>query len=428
MTKHGPETFTWYSYGLPKNLKVGTKNAGFSYGVDRARYKQVMTTGGTTNGTIHYVGTLFERQTASGTTTYRHYVQVRDRVIALLTRVGTTNTLQYLHRDHQNSVVEVTGSTGLLVQSLAYDAWGLRRNPASWAALATPFTGTQPTKRGYTGHEHVDHVELIHMNGRVQDPRLGRFISADPFIPDPYNSQSFNRYAYVLNNPASLVDPSGFYDCYSIYGSENCGIDVVTVIGTPTGGQSSTFGLETLGARFGSGSTDYASAVSGWAAGQGQLADQTDQPEPEAEPVEEIVVTGVAQAGLLSPDEMLLQLKQVLFTTTPGIQSNVMMRDVSGDATLTVVAEDGRGRTNVAVRVEQRQFDPDQREFRTTAGAVQRFELRAGQQRTLDVDVPRRMSTTDTRSVIVSALSESLSVTVSAEFTHVVRPQLNASN
>jgi RHS repeat-associated protein len=96
------------------------------------------------------------------------------------------------------------------VQSLAFDAWGLRRNAATWAPLASPFAGTQPTKRGYTGHEHLDNVELVHMNGRVQDPKLGLFISADPLVQAPYHSPSHNRYSYVWNNPASLVDPSGF--------------------------------------------------------------------------------------------------------------------------------------------------------------------------------------------------------------------------
>lgn len=39
---------------------------------------------------------------------------------------------------------------------------------------------------GTPGHEHLDTVGLIHMNGRVQDPILGRFISADPIVQDPY--------------------------------------------------------------------------------------------------------------------------------------------------------------------------------------------------------------------------------------------------
>jgi RHS repeat-associated protein len=66
------------------------------------------------------------------------------------------------------------------------------------------------TRDSYTGHEHLDNLELIHMNGRVYDPHIGRFISADPYVPAPYFGQSLNRYAYVWNNPLSLVDPSGF--------------------------------------------------------------------------------------------------------------------------------------------------------------------------------------------------------------------------
>ena len=49
------------------------------------------------------------------------------------------------------------------------------------------------------------------MNGRIYDPTLGRFLQADPHIQAPENSQSFNRYSYVLNNPLSYTDPSGYF-------------------------------------------------------------------------------------------------------------------------------------------------------------------------------------------------------------------------
>ena len=49
------------------------------------------------------------------------------------------------------------------------------------------------------------------MNGRIYDPTLGRFLQADPFIQAPDNMQNYNRYSYVLNNPMSMTDPSGYF-------------------------------------------------------------------------------------------------------------------------------------------------------------------------------------------------------------------------
>lgn len=50
----------------------------------------------------------------------------------------------------------------------------------------------------------------VHMNGRIYDPLLGRFLSADIVVQAPGNLQSYNRYSYVFNNPLSHTDPSGF--------------------------------------------------------------------------------------------------------------------------------------------------------------------------------------------------------------------------
>jgi len=47
------------------------------------------------------------------------------------------------------------------------------------------------------------------MNGRMYDANLGRFLSPDNYIQDPFNTQSFNRYGYVLSNPLKYVDLSG---------------------------------------------------------------------------------------------------------------------------------------------------------------------------------------------------------------------------
>ncbi len=48
------------------------------------------------------------------------------------------------------------------------------------------------------------------MNGRVYDYNVGRFLSVDPFLQFPENSQSANPYTYILNNPMSGTDPTGY--------------------------------------------------------------------------------------------------------------------------------------------------------------------------------------------------------------------------
>ncbi|MCH6259506.1 hypothetical protein MLD52_23320, partial [Puniceicoccaceae bacterium K14] len=67
-----------------------------------------------------------------------------------------------------------------------------------------------PPTRGFTDHEHLDDFEVIHMNGRVYDFELARFISADPYVQDATDAQAYNRYSYVSNNPLTHIDPSGF--------------------------------------------------------------------------------------------------------------------------------------------------------------------------------------------------------------------------
>lgn len=66
------------------------------------------------------------------------------------------------------------------------------------------------TKRGFTDHEHLDEMQLIHMNGRMFDYNNGRFLSVDPFIQNPTSTQSMNPYTYIFNNPLSGTDPTGY--------------------------------------------------------------------------------------------------------------------------------------------------------------------------------------------------------------------------
>ena len=123
------------------------------------------------------------------------------------TTAQTTQDLYFLYRDYLGSIVLITDEGGYAVEQRAFDAWGnlVKLEDGN----GNPLAAFVILDRGYTGHEHLLGVGLIHMNGRLYDPKLHRFLSPDNYVQDPYNTQNFNRYGYVLNNPLSHVDPSG---------------------------------------------------------------------------------------------------------------------------------------------------------------------------------------------------------------------------
>jgi RHS repeat-associated protein len=89
-----------------------------------------------------------------------------------------------------------------------YDAWGAIVKMQDGAGVSIE-RSKMLLDRGYTGHEHLLSVGLIHMNGRLYDPKLHRFLQPDNYVQDPSNTQNYNRYGYVLNNPLIYTDPSG---------------------------------------------------------------------------------------------------------------------------------------------------------------------------------------------------------------------------
>jgi RHS repeat-associated protein len=54
----------------------------------------------------------------------------------------------------------------------------------------------------FTGHQFDAATGLVYARARYYDPVLGRFLSQDPVA-------AINPYAYVLNSPIDLTDPSG---------------------------------------------------------------------------------------------------------------------------------------------------------------------------------------------------------------------------
>jgi RHS repeat-associated protein len=226
-----------YSYfDKPTQIIKGSNTTNIKYGPNRDRYQRTdQTTAGPNPGTTTYtyVGGAYEKVVKpNGDTEERHFiggiavVTLKDRTAS---NNGTTQT-RYLHKDHLGSTTVITDEIATQVEEFSFDAWGKRRAPnlakiiaelGAWNTLndyqkanltiSANTLASAVTNKGFTGHEQMDNVGLIHMNGRVYDADIGRFISADPFIQDRTNLQALNRYSYVQNNPLSYTDPSGYF-------------------------------------------------------------------------------------------------------------------------------------------------------------------------------------------------------------------------
>lgn len=207
MVQRGTETVEYNVFNKP----VQIEDTSFLYGADHELLSQLSYE---TNTQTYYLRGMFGEKFeaivhANGEEDYRHYV---NGIMLYETdnNFGPSKT-SYLHYDHLGSVESITDSNGNVRSYLSYNAWGERRNE-DWTP-GDPTMGLAyfyETQTGFTGHETLDHLGLIHMGGRVYDPVVSRFMSADLIVQEPYNSQSYNRYSYVSNNPLSFTDPTGY--------------------------------------------------------------------------------------------------------------------------------------------------------------------------------------------------------------------------
>lgn len=217
---------------LPPEGAAASRVLAFTYGPEHQRVKQVVTLSSNaptkpkiaTTWYLHESNNnlLYEKEVKDGITEHRHYLQAAGMtfgmaversgtgVIATATdRLKRPTQLTYYQQDHLGSIVVVTDEAGIVIERMAFDPWGKRRFNTGLTDVNDKVVGVN-TDRGFTEHEHLDEVGVIHMNGRLYDPLIGRFMSADPHVTDPYDLRSFNRYSYVWNNPLAMTDPSGY--------------------------------------------------------------------------------------------------------------------------------------------------------------------------------------------------------------------------
>jgi RHS repeat-associated protein len=84
---------------------------------------------------------------------------------------------------------------------------GIRSTTLGYTAAGN--TAADKVRHKFTAQERDDETGLDYMHARYFANVQGRFVSPDPLGGSAVNPQSWNRYAYVINNPANAADPSG---------------------------------------------------------------------------------------------------------------------------------------------------------------------------------------------------------------------------
>ncbi len=205
----GDESISYNHDNLPEIICTNRYSLEFIYGLGTARIKAVLRDSTDLIKKTTWYSDSFERILEGSQDRSYHWIQSPEGPIALvITNTNGPKQIYLLAKDHLGSITGLIDTTGKVVGEYSFDPWGRRRDPNDWSYI---FSDSVISNRGFTTHEHLDEFRLIHMNGRLYDPQLGRFLNPDPIISDPSSIQNYNRYSYCLNNPLKYTDPTGYW-------------------------------------------------------------------------------------------------------------------------------------------------------------------------------------------------------------------------
>jgi RHS repeat-associated protein len=197
----GDGTFT-YTYDSENRLTQVTNGADvITYGYDGDGRRISQTINGETTIFAYGVGLNVLTELSGAGVPKFDYIYAGSRNIARINfdGAGAPVSKTFYHPDHLGSTIGLTDQETTKVWDRMYLPYG------------GTFTGAGTTENThqYTAKELEAATGLYYYGARYQNPNIGRFMSVDPAGADPTDPQSWNRYAYVQNNPLKYVDPDG---------------------------------------------------------------------------------------------------------------------------------------------------------------------------------------------------------------------------
>ncbi len=201
MTETPTITGTATTAGTPTATAIPTEpapealqNASYIYDGDGNLVKSVI------NGkSTYFLGKLYQKKIEGATTTVQKYYSSGSAQVAVRTISGASDTIQWMLSDHLGSTSTTANADGTWNSSISFSAFGEIRASS----------GITNSNFRYTGQLRQAELGLYYYVARWYDPQTAHFTQADTIVQNQTFSGSYDRYAYVMNNPIRYTDPTG---------------------------------------------------------------------------------------------------------------------------------------------------------------------------------------------------------------------------
>ncbi len=215
-------SFTWSNGRQLTGITNNTDSILYSYNADGLRIQK------TVNNTVtdyYWLNGVLQAQKTGN----EHIIFLYDEngsAYGFLIKNGATEAYYYYIFNAQGDVIGILDSSGSLVVSYTYDAWG----------KLLSVTGTGASTIGeinpirYRGYYYDSETNIYYLQSRYYDPETGRFINSDSVI-DNRGIITLNLFQYCGNNPVNNADTSG-----NLFGAiVGIGLLVVGIVATLSG-------------------------------------------------------------------------------------------------------------------------------------------------------------------------------------------------
>ena len=207
-------TFTWQKGRQLASASNGTNSVSYTYNNDGYRTSKTVN-GTTTDYTLEGERVLIEK---TGSDYVWFYYDAAGAPVAMAT--GSGPSLYIYRKNLQGDITGIySGTTGTLLVSYVYDAWGkVTATDVAQTTESADVLNNNPYL--YRGYRYDAETGLYYLNSRYYDPETGRFVNADDVSNIGADGEilSYNLFCYCLNNPANRIDNDGKWSGWATIG------------------------------------------------------------------------------------------------------------------------------------------------------------------------------------------------------------------